>query len=174
MTTLEQILVLAALAVVLGMFGMLVASIRWNRQQDGLGNLVAKLATLEGENKRLRASSNETHMISMDHQRQVLRLRRDYRFSQTANERHKRANRRLRELPEVEPLRQAYRLAQAKATAEKRAAYEAKEAYADEHRVVQGKTRAERMATSILGTIPNPRREDAEEATKAQMSRAGL
>lgn len=161
MTTLEQILVLAALAVVLGMFGMLVASIRWNRQQHGLGNLVAKLATLEGENKRLRASSNETHMISMDLQRRYLRLLRDYRFSQKANERHKRANRRLRELPEVQE-------ALAKATAEKRAAYEAKEAYADEHRVVRGKTRADFVDKTVRETIPNPL---LEEATPEQMAR---
>ncbi len=161
MLTLEQIVAIQGAGLICVSFALIWSMIRLPKHSDGVGNLVAKLATLEGENKRLRASSNETHMMSMDLQRRYLRILRDYRFSQNANERHKRANRRLRELPEVQE-------ALAKATAEKRAAYEAKEAYAAKHRVVQGKTRDDLRQQNILDTIPNPR---LEEATPEQMAR---
>ena len=98
-----------------------------------------------------------THVTSMDIQLRYWRILRDYRFSQNANERHKRANRRLRELPEVKRALDTMAVA-------RRKDYEGKQ----RRKALTGaRTQHDKP---ILETIPNPRREDALEASPRNMA----
>ena len=157
MLTLEQIVAIQGVVIMFTIVALLWSMIRLPKHSDGVGNLVAKLATLEGENRRMRAAMDATHVTSMDIQLRYWRILRDYRFSQNANERHKRANRRLRELPEVKRALDTMAVA-------RRKDYEGKQ----RRKALTGaRTQHDKP---ILETIPNPRREDALEASPRNMA----